>query len=98
MHVYKRETWRWEQVTIHPSSVNSGLEHIEPDLGNPRPCPLIMFEEITRGDSRLYVRQCTATKPHFLPLVASHINIVPDEDFPIQGLYGDADGDPKYVQ
>ena len=71
------------QVTIHPSSINSQLAPPEPPRGQPQPCQVILFEEVTRGESQLYVRQCTAASPHALLLVAAHLGVSqedPDDD------------------
>jgi hypothetical protein len=81
-------------VAVHPSSINSGIEFREPPAGQLRACPLVIYDEITRGDTRLYVHQCTAVNPHFLPLVTSHLDILPDDDFTVYDLLSNgADGE-----
>ncbi|KAK9835371.1 hypothetical protein WJX81_005267 [Elliptochloris bilobata] len=69
-------TAKQEKVRVHASSVNSGLSApAAPQRRSqaPRPCPLMIFEEVTRTESQLGVRQCTAVNPHVLPLVAAHV-------------------------
>ena len=58
------------QVRVHMSSVNAGL-FAPPSPPRrqqaPRPCPLMIFEEVTRNESQLTVRQCTAVNAHVRP-------------------------------
>lgn len=61
------------QVRIHPSSINSQLSVPDSSSADYQDCPIILFEEITRGEAQLYVRQCTLAKPHALLLVAAHL-------------------------
>lgn len=71
------------QVRIHPSSINNQLTVPDPPPGSPSPSagdpPIILFEEITRGEAQLYVRQCTLASAHALLLVAAHLGISQDE-------------------
>lgn len=71
------------QVRIHPSSINNQLTVPDPPPGGPSPFagepPIILFEEITRGEAQLYVRQCTLASAHALLLVAAHLAISQDE-------------------
>jgi hypothetical protein len=58
-------------VRVHISSVNSGLAAPPPPRRRAAalpPCPLMIFEEVTRNESQLVVRQCTAVNPHVRPL------------------------------
>ncbi|KAK9814740.1 hypothetical protein WJX72_010718 [[Myrmecia] bisecta] len=73
-------TGKGEKITIHPASVNSALEVPPPPPGAPRLCPVMIFEEITRGDARMYVQAATAVNPHALILVAAHMRLAQDED------------------
>jgi hypothetical protein len=43
----------------------------------------VIFEEVTRSESSLYVQGCTAVRPHYLPLVAAHLSI---ERSPVMAL------------
>jgi len=61
------------QVRIHPSSINSQLSVPDSSSADSQQCPIILFEEITRGEAQLYVRQCTLASPHALLLVAAHL-------------------------
>jgi len=61
------------QVRIHPSSINSQLSVPDSSSADSQDCPIILFEEITRGEAQLYVRQCTLASPHALLLVAAHL-------------------------
>lgn len=56
------------------SSVNSGMKAARPAKGAPRMAPLLIFDELTRGESYLYVRQCTAVNAGALLLVASNLD------------------------
>ena len=62
------------QARIHMSSVNSGMKAARPAKGGPRPAPLLIFDELTRGESYLYVRQCTAVNAGALLLVAAGLD------------------------
>ena len=61
------------QAKIHFSSVNNSLTAPEPPRrgGSLHLCPLVAFEEVTRSEGRLVVRQCSAVSAHPLPLVAA---------------------------
>ena len=68
------------QVMIHPSSVNSQLAVPEPQRGQGHPCHIVLYDEVTRGESQLYVCQCTAASPHALLMVAAHLGVSQEED------------------
>ena len=62
-------------VDVLSASVNSGLK-VPPPLPAELPvCPLLAFEEITKGDFGVYVRDTTAFQPHPLPLIASKLEL-----------------------
>jgi hypothetical protein len=83
-----------DKVRIHPASVNSKLRVEKPEQNDnynynddqepPPPPPefaaLLFFDEITRGDSMLYIKSCTAMHPHPVMLVAAQVIPAPDED------------------
>ncbi|CAL5229490.1 g12825 [Coccomyxa viridis] len=69
-------TAKEERVKIHISSVNCGLD-MPPSSGLLRPCPIVIFDEVTRNESQLTVRQSTAVNPHVVPLVAASIQLLP---------------------
>ena len=55
------------QVRVHASSVNAGLSAALPRRRRshaPQVCALMIFEEVTRTESQLGVRQCTAVNAH----------------------------------
>ena len=69
------------QVRIHVASVNSGLRApAGAPRGPPRTCPLLIFDEVTRQEAALVVRQCTAVNPHALPLVAARLQTLAPAD------------------
>ncbi|BDA50474.1 3'-5' RNA helicase YTHDC2 [Coccomyxa sp. Obi] len=79
-------TAKEDKVKIHQSSVNCQLDAPQVPKGDPRPCPIMIFEEVTRTESVLAVRQCTAVNPHVLPLVAAELRLA-------QQLDSDSDSD-----
>ncbi|KAA6424000.1 MAG: putative ATP-dependent RNA helicase DHX36-like [Trebouxia sp. A1-2] len=79
-----------EKVRIHPSSINSQLSVPDSSSADYQDCPIILFEEITRGEAQLYVRQCTLAKPHALLLVAAHLALSQEDtqhDDPTEGQH-----------
>lgn len=62
-------------VDLLGSSVNSVLKPEPYHEGEPPNCPLFVFDEITRGESKVYVRDTTVLNPHPIPLVASELEI-----------------------
>ena len=56
------------------SSVNAGMKAARGGKGGPCLAPLLIFDELTRGESYLYVRQCTAVNAPALLLVASNLD------------------------
>ncbi|KAK9845024.1 hypothetical protein WJX74_009802 [Apatococcus lobatus] len=73
-HKTRLVTAAGEEARIHMSSVNSGMKAARPAKGGPRMAPLLIFDELTRGESYLYVRQCTAVNAGALLLVASSLD------------------------
>ena len=66
--------WFCSQVRIHPGSINSGAREAEDDS-----CTAAVFDELTRNEAFLYVISSTLVRPHFLPLVAAHLALAPDD-------------------
>eukprot|EP00210_Caulerpa_lentillifera_P003156 g3015.t1 len=62
-------------VDLLGSSVNSVLKPEPYDPDDPPLCPLFVFDEITRGEFKVYVRDTTVLNPHPIPLVASDLEI-----------------------
>lgn len=72
------ETASGEKVRLHPSSTNFKLSVKKSDDQ-----PLVVFDEITRGDMGLHIRNCTVIGPLPLLLLATEIVVAPckeDED------------------
>ena len=57
-------------MRIHASSLNAGAEGPE-DAGGE--CTAVIFEEVTRNEAFMYIASSTLVRPHFLPLVAAHV-------------------------
>ena len=71
-------TLRGEKVRIHPSSINCKLHKdvcVEGDAGRARTPVLVCYDEATRGESLLYVRECTVVAAPALILVASSLTV-----------------------
>jgi HrpA-like RNA helicase len=89
-------TLRGEKVRIHPSSVNGGKAPSDGDEeGSPmddgdadssrRPPPRVLaFEELQRGESFTFIRDCTAVAPHVLLLVCARL-AVQEDLVPVEG-------------
>ncbi|KAL4367098.1 hypothetical protein GQ457_05G017000 [Hibiscus cannabinus] len=72
------------KVRLNTRSINSKLSRKKFDE-----CPLILYDEITRGDAGMYIRSCTVIGPLPLLFLATEIAVAP-----IKGnVYGDDDGD-----
>ena len=72
-------------MRIHPSSINSQLAVPDAAPGTSGDCPVILFEEITRGEAQLYVRQSTLASPHALLLVAAHLELSEEQNLDEEG-------------
>ena len=79
-----------DKVRIHQASINSSLAVPRPAPRGPgggaagagarrppNPCPLLVFDEITRSESSLYVRSTTAVNAHALVLTAEGLGLRP---------------------
>ena len=97
-----------DKVRIHASSVNSNLKPPPPPPlssssregggggGRPlHPCPLVVFDELTRSESSLYVRQTTAVGAHPILFVAERVSRQPPKPAKRAKLGGDGDGDGR---
>ena len=72
-------TLRGEKVKIHPHSVNCKLHDAVPrtgprGVGKPAPV-LVCFDDITRGESQMYVKESTVVSATSLVLVASSLTV-----------------------
>ncbi|KAL4379539.1 hypothetical protein GQ457_02G018740 [Hibiscus cannabinus] len=72
------------KVQLSTRSVNSKLSPRQPDEW-----PLIIYDEITRGDRGMYIRNCTVIGPLPLLFLATEIAVAPIEG----NVYGEDDGD-----
>ena len=71
-------TLRGEKVKIHPHSVNCKLHARAPKTGSDggKPAPmLVCFDDVTRGEAQVYVRECTTVSPAALVLVAGSLTV-----------------------
>ncbi|XP_021300774.1 DExH-box ATP-dependent RNA helicase DExH6-like isoform X1 [Herrania umbratica] len=66
------ETAGGSKVRLHTHSINSKLS-----LKQSNDCPLIMYDEITRGDGGMHIRNCTVIGPLPLLLLATEIAVAP---------------------
>ncbi|KAK8716454.1 hypothetical protein V6N13_043762 [Hibiscus sabdariffa] len=73
------------KVQLSTRSVNSKLPPSQPDEW-----PLIIYDEITRGDRGMYIRNCTVIGPLPLLFLATEIAVAPMEG------NGEDDGDDGY--
>ncbi|XP_065851072.1 DExH-box ATP-dependent RNA helicase DExH6 isoform X2 [Euphorbia lathyris] len=79
------ETANGAKVRLHPHSLYYKLSSKKSD-----DCPLIIYDEITRGDRGLQIRNCTTVGPLPLLLLATEIVVAPGTD----GV-GDGDGEDE---
>ncbi|CAI9275397.1 unnamed protein product [Lactuca saligna] len=64
-----------DKVRLHPQSVNSKLTFKKKDY-----CPLVIYDEITRGDGGLHIKNCSIVGPLPLLLLATEIAVAPLDD------------------
>ncbi|KAJ4828926.1 DExH-box ATP-dependent RNA helicase DExH6 [Turnera subulata] len=69
------ETANGAKVRLHPQSLNSKLSLKKTDQ-----CPLIVYDEITRGDGGMHIRNCTIVGPLPLLLLATEIVVASAKD------------------
>ncbi|KAL5791681.1 hypothetical protein ACOSP7_000275 [Xanthoceras sorbifolium] len=83
------ETASGAKVRLHPHSINFKLSFRKTD-----DCPLIVYDEITRGDGSMFIRNCSVVGPLPLLLLATEIAVAPvQDDEDDDGSDDDADGD-----
>ncbi|GAB4848177.1 DExH-box ATP-dependent RNA helicase DExH6 [Ancistrocladus abbreviatus] len=82
------ETACGDKVRLHTHSTNFKLSFRKSDDR-----PLIIYDEITRGDGGLHIRNCTIVGPLPLLLLATEIVVAPAGDIPDGDGDGDADDD-----
>lgn len=72
---YLLETASGDKVRLHPGSSNSKLSYKNFDAR-----PLVIYDEITRGDSGLLTRNCTLIGPLPLLLLATEMAVAPENN------------------
>lgn len=68
------QTSRGQKVRIHPHSANFELNRKNPKEFQGA---LVAFDEITRGEKQVYIRNCTLVKPHPLLLISTELVVAP---------------------
>lgn len=69
------ETASGAKVRLHPHSCNFNLS-----FGKPSGNPLIIYDEITRGDGGMYIKNCSVVGPYPLLLLATEMVVAPPDD------------------
>lgn len=82
LHLPKKNAQRFiienannDKVRLHPQSVNSKLTFKKKDVQ-----PLVIYDEITRGDGGLLIKNCSIVGPLPLLLLATEIAVAPIDD------------------
>lgn len=70
------ETASGGKVQLHVHSINTKLSY----KANPGERPLIVYDEVTRGDGGMNIRNCTVVAPLPLLLLSSEIAVAPADD------------------
>lgn len=68
-------TRRGDKVSLHQSSINQGIK-----MKESKQPTLATYDEMIRGDSRLYIRSSTLASLHFLCFVAASLRILEEEE------------------
>ncbi|XP_023512682.1 DExH-box ATP-dependent RNA helicase DExH6 isoform X1 [Cucurbita pepo subsp. pepo] len=86
------ETGSGGRVLLHRQSLNFELSHKLTDY-----CPLIVYDEITRGDGGTHIRNCTVVGPLPLLMVAKEIAVAPakENDNGKGDIVNDTDGNDE---
>ncbi|CAN0897445.1 DExH-box ATP-dependent RNA helicase DExH6 [Linum grandiflorum] len=74
------------KVRLHPHSLNFRLATKKSD-----DCPLVIYDEVTRGDGGMHIRNCTVVGPLSSALLATEIGVAPAND----DVYGSDDGETE---
>ncbi|KAJ0980405.1 hypothetical protein J5N97_008660 [Dioscorea zingiberensis] len=69
------ETASGAKVRLHPHSSNFNLSFSK-SVGN----PLIIYDEITRGDAGMYIKNCSLVRPYPLLLLSMEMVVAPPND------------------
>lgn len=81
------ETASGAKVRLHPQSINYRLSSRKSD-----DCPLIIHDEITRGDGGMHIRNCSIVGPLPLLLLSNEVAVAPGKN-----SEGDDDGSDDYT-
>lgn len=84
------QTAQGMKVRIHPHSINFSLIHHNTQRQETLNKPLLVFDEVTRGEAWMYIRNCTLVKPHPLLLLATEMVVAP-----LDTEGSDSDGDEE---
>ncbi|KAL2634461.1 hypothetical protein R1flu_005940 [Riccia fluitans] len=79
-------TSRGEKVRIHPHSENFKLNRTISQGKSSSNDLLLVFDEVTRGEAQVYIKNCTLLKPHPIIFVASEMVVAPldpSEEVPV---------------
>ncbi|KAK9076312.1 hypothetical protein SSX86_004646 [Deinandra increscens subsp. villosa] len=80
-----------DKVRLHPHSVNSRLNFKKKDVN-----PLVIYDEITRDDGGLNIKNCSIIGPLPLLLLATEIAVAPLDDEDDDGSEDDDDDETIY--
>ncbi|KAH7661050.1 RNA helicase protein [Dioscorea alata] len=69
------ETASGAKVSLHPHSSNFNLSFSK-SVGS----PLVIYDEITRGDSGMYIKNCSLVGPYPLLLLSMELVVAPPDD------------------
>lgn len=69
------QTAQGMKVRIHPHSTNFGLS----PQNDRKSSTILVFDEVTRGEAWMYIRNCTVVQPHPLLLLAIEMVVAPLE-------------------
>ncbi|KAG6506123.1 hypothetical protein ZIOFF_031439 [Zingiber officinale] len=69
------ETASGAKVRLHPHSSNFNLSFSKEAI-----CSLVIYDEITRGDGGMYIKNCSLVDPYPLLLLAKELAVAPSDD------------------
>ncbi|XP_042392741.1 DExH-box ATP-dependent RNA helicase DExH6-like [Zingiber officinale] len=69
------ETASGAKVRLHPHSSNFNLSFSKEAI-----CSLVIYDEITRGDGGMYIKNCSLVDPYPLLLLAKELVVAPSDD------------------
>ncbi|CAN1850842.1 DExH-box ATP-dependent RNA helicase DExH6 [Linum perenne] len=78
------------KVRLHPHSLNFRLATKKSE-----DCPLVIYDEVTRGDGGMHIRNCTVVGPLSSALLATEIGVAPANGDDDEGSDDDDDADTE---